>query len=44
MSVFVLDASVTAAWLFDDEEEPQADAALTRTASEPRSFHNFGIS
>ena len=34
MSVFVLDASVTAAWLFDDEEEPRADAALTRTASE----------
>lgn len=30
----VLDASMTAAWLFDDEEEPRVDAALTRTASE----------
>ena len=28
MSAFVLDASVAAAWLFDDEDEPRADAAL----------------
>ena len=34
MSALVLDASVTAAWLFDDEHEPRADAALTHTASE----------
>ena len=25
MSAFVLDASITAAWLFDDEDEPRAD-------------------
>lgn len=30
MSAFILDASVTAVWLFDDENEPRADAALTR--------------
>lgn len=30
MSIFVLDASVTAAWLFDDESAPRADAILTR--------------
>ena len=29
MSVFVPAATVTAAWLFDDENEPRADAALT---------------
>ena len=29
MSVFVPAASVAAAWLFDDEDEPRADAALT---------------
>ena len=29
MSAFVLDASVTAAWLFGDEDDPRADAALT---------------
>ena len=28
MSAFVLDASVTAAWLFDDEDDPRAGAAL----------------
>ena len=28
MSAFVLDASVPAAWLFDDEDEPRADVAL----------------
>ena len=28
MSVFVPAASVAAAWLFDDEDEPRADAAL----------------
>lgn len=30
MSVLVLDASVAAAWLFNDETEPLADAALAR--------------
>lgn len=34
MSTLVLDASVAAAWLFDDEGEPRADAALTRIESE----------
>lgn len=34
VSALVLDASVTMAWLFDDEDEPRADAALTRTQSE----------
>lgn len=29
MSAFVLDASVTAVWLLDDETEPRADVALT---------------
>ena len=29
MSAFVPAVSVTAAWLFDDEDEPCADAALT---------------
>ena len=29
MSVFVPAASVAAAWLFDDEDDPHADAALT---------------
>ena len=29
MSAFVLDASVAVAWLFDDENEPRADTALT---------------
>ena len=29
MSVFVPAASVAAAWIFDDEDEPRADAALT---------------
>ena len=28
MSAFVLDASVTAVWLLDDETEPRADVAL----------------
>ena len=34
MSTLVVDASVAAAWLFDDEDEPRADAALTRLQSE----------
>ena len=34
MSALVLDASVAAAWLFDDENEPRADATLTRIESE----------
>ena len=29
MSVFVPAASVAAAWLFDNEDEPRADVALT---------------
>lgn len=29
MSAFVPAASAAAAWLFDDEDEPRADAALT---------------
>ena len=29
MSAFVLDASVIAAWLFGDEDDPRTDAALT---------------
>ena len=29
MSAFVPAASVTVAWLFDDEDEPRADVALT---------------
>lgn len=29
MSAFVPAAAVAAAWLFDDEDEPRADAALT---------------
>ena len=33
MSAFVLDASVTAAWLFGDEDDPRADAALTHLES-----------
>ena len=43
MSTLVLDASVAAAWLFDDENEPRADAALTRiesdTAFVPQLWH-----
>lgn len=35
MSRFVLDASVAAAWLFDDEDNPRASAALTRLEEEP---------
>ena len=34
MSAFVLDASVAAAWLFDDENEPRADAALTHLGND----------
>lgn len=34
MSVLVVDASVAVAWLFDDEDEPRADAALKRIESE----------
>ena len=29
MSTFVPAASVAVAWIFDDEDEPRADAALT---------------
>lgn len=32
MSVLILDASVAAAWLFNDETEPRADAVLERLA------------
>ncbi len=43
MSVLILDASVAAAWLFSDETEPRADAALARLAEEgafvPRLWH-----
>lgn len=31
---FVLDASVTACWLFDDEEHPHAAAALARVRTD----------
>ena len=34
MSRFVLDASVAAAWLLDDESEARADAALARLETE----------
>lgn len=34
MSALVLDASVAAAWLFDDEDEARADAALGRIKSD----------
>lgn len=34
MSALVLDASVAAAWLFDDEDEARADAALGRITSD----------
>ena len=34
MSRFVLDASVAAAWLLDDEDEVRADAALARLETE----------
>ncbi len=34
MSAFVLDASVTLAWLLDDEEDERADAALNRLAED----------
>ena len=34
MSRFVLDASVAAAWLFDDEDNPRAGAALARLEKE----------
>ena len=43
MSLLVIDASIAAAWLFDDEEDRRADAALTRietdTALVPRLWH-----
>lgn len=29
MNALVIDASVSASWLFDDEDDPRADAALT---------------
>ena len=34
MSVLILDASVATAWLFSDETEPRADAALARLAED----------
>ena len=34
MSVLVLDASIAAAWLFQDESEPRAEAALARLAEQ----------
>ena len=34
MSALVLDASVAAAWLFDDEDDARADAALGRIKSD----------
>ena len=34
MSALVLDASVAAAWLFDDEDDARADAALGRITSD----------
>ena len=34
MSAFVPAATVTAVWLFDDEDEPRADAALTHFENE----------
>ena len=35
MSVFVLDCSVAAAWLFEDEASPETDALLDRLADGP---------
>lgn len=34
MSRFVLDASVAGAWLLEDEDDPVADAAMSRLATE----------
>jgi predicted nucleic acid-binding protein len=34
LSVCVLDCSVAAAWLFDDEADPETDALLARVAEE----------
>ena len=34
MSQFVLDASVAGAWLLEDEDDPVANAAVTRLATE----------
>ena len=34
MSVLVLDASIAAAWLLQDESEPRAEAALARLAEQ----------
>ena len=34
MSVLIIDASIAAAWLFSDETEPRADAALARLAED----------
>lgn len=43
VTAFVLDASVAAAWLFDDESDPRADAALTSLEREgavvPQHWH-----
>ena len=35
MSIFVLDCSVAAAWLFEDEASPETDALLDRLADGP---------
>lgn len=43
MNALILDASIAAAWLFDDESEPRADSVLTRLAEEeaivPQHWH-----
>ena len=43
MNGFVLDASVAAAWLFDDEDDPRASTALVRLETQfalvPRLWH-----
>lgn len=36
MSHFVLDASVAGAWLLEDEDDPVANAAISRLATEFR--------
>lgn len=41
MSRFVLDCSVTAAWLFEDEVSPYAEAVLDRLAAGARALTPF---
>ena len=41
MSRFVLDCSVTAAWLFEDEASPYAEAVLDRLAADHRALAPF---